>query len=136
MIAFRVFGSPAPKGSKRAFVIKGKPVMVEANKGLGEWIQSVTTVAMKESYGRTFPIGGSWETTLVFYLHRPKSLRKTDIYPNKARNDIDKLSRAILDCLTGIVWEDDGQVIRLIASKEYATKENPPGVAVAVRTLI
>ena len=72
---------------------------------------------------------------MLFYLPRPKSMRKKNALPSKARNDIDKLSRSVLDCLTGIVWEDDGQVVRIMAMKEYATKENPPGVVIAVRTL-
>ena len=35
------------------------------------------------------------------------------------RPDIDKHCRACLDSLTGIVWRDDAQVVRLEASKDY-----------------
>ncbi len=34
--------------------------------------------------------------------------------------------RACLDSLTGIVWRDDAQVVRLEASKDYGT----PGVMI------
>jgi Holliday junction resolvase RusA-like endonuclease len=33
--------------------------------------------------------------------------------------DIDKLARAVLDALTGIVYEDDAQVASLVATKIY-----------------
>ncbi len=33
--------------------------------------------------------------------------------------DLDKLCRACLDSLTGIVWRDDSQVVRLEANKDY-----------------
>lgn len=41
-------------------------------------------------------------------------------YPcSRTAGDIDKLSRSILDALTGIVYEDDSQVVILNARKEY-----------------
>jgi Holliday junction resolvase RusA-like endonuclease len=35
--------------------------------------------------------------------------------------DIDKLARAVLDALTGIVYDDDSQVIELQATKRFDT---------------
>jgi Holliday junction resolvase RusA-like endonuclease len=43
--------------------------------------------------------------------------------------DLDKLIRAILDALTGVVWRDDGQVVDIVASKVYA---DTPGVDVVI----
>ena len=34
---------------------------------------------------------------------------------------MDKTLRAVLDALTGIVYEDDAQVVRIFAIKQYAT---------------
>jgi len=46
------------------------------------------------------------------------------------RPDIDKLSRAVLDALTGIVFSDDAQVADLQAHKFFADAERPVGVRV------
>ena len=35
------------------------------------------------------------------------------------RPDIDKLARAVLDALTGIVWVDDDQVVELVCRKRW-----------------
>ncbi len=47
------------------------------------------------------------------------------------RPDLDKLCRACLDSLTGIVWRDDAQVVRLEASKDYGA----PGVMIWVEPI-
>lgn len=39
--------------------------------------------------------------------------------PMTKRPDVDKLGRAVLDALTGIVWRDDCQVIGLQLVKGY-----------------
>jgi Holliday junction resolvase RusA-like endonuclease len=44
--------------------------------------------------------------------------------------DIDKLSRSVLDCLSGRIIKDDSQVVILNARKEYTDKS--PGVLVRV----
>jgi Holliday junction resolvase RusA-like endonuclease len=43
--------------------------------------------------------------------------------------DLDKLVRAILDSLTGVVWRDDAQVVDIVARKVYA---ETPGVDIAI----
>ena len=43
---------------------------------------------------------------------------------DKRRADIDNLAKAILDALNGVVWEDDGQIIKLVAHKNY-NKDRP-----------
>jgi Holliday junction resolvase RusA-like endonuclease len=62
---------------------------------------------------------------VAFRLPRPKGhygrrgLRPSaPAYPN-VMPDLDKLARAILDALTGIVWRDDAQVVRLDVEKIY-----------------
>jgi Holliday junction resolvase RusA-like endonuclease len=54
---------------------------------------------------------------MVFGLHAPQDKRHG--YPK--RPDLDKLVRAVLDSLTGVCYEDDSQVIRLRASKVWAS---------------
>jgi len=37
--------------------------------------------------------------------------------------DIDNLAKLVLDALNGIIWEDDKQIVKLLAEKKYAEKE-------------
>ena len=48
--------------------------------------------------------------------------------------DVDKLARAALDALTGVLWADDSQVVSLHAQKEYAGEAQPCGALFVVRT--
>jgi len=47
--------------------------------------------------------------------------------PATRPSDLDKLVRAVLDALTGIVWKDDAQVVALKATKVQGVT---PGVEV------
>jgi len=45
---------------------------------------------------------------------------------------LDKLARAVLDALTGVCYPDDSLVVRLSASKVWATELHPEGVYVEI----
>lgn len=45
-------------------------------------------------------------------------------FDNKRKNDIDNRLKALLDCMTGILYEDDSQIKELHVYKKY-DKENP-----------
>ena len=50
--------------------------------------------------------------------------------------DVDKLSRAALDALTGIVYADDCQVVELRVRKVYCERWVQPGVSIDVRECV
>lgn len=128
MISFAVEGTPAPKGSMRAFRTKrGKVAVTHDNERTRLWEDAVAYHARRAmSYARRFlPYVGAMEVVLTFLLPRPKTVKCA--HPT-AKNDLDKLTRTVLDALTGIVWEDDGQVVKLTAMKAYAD-----GIAPGVR---
>lgn len=56
-------------------------------------------------------------------------LRFTLATPATRPPDLDKLTRAVLDALTGIVWVDDRQVVALHSTKVQGAT---PGVDVTV----
>ncbi len=67
------------------------------------------------------------KATLIFSLPIPKSTSKKNraamlahtIVPTK-KPDIDNLIKFILDCANGVLFEDDKQIIQLVASKQYS----------------
>lgn len=151
-IALEVPGIPAPQGSKR-FLGKsgGKGIMVESSKRVAPWRTDIRGAAEKavmpdalDAEGRSLLWHGSVLVILTFRFPRPASHfgtgRNADVlkpaaprYPDGTRNDLDKLARAVLDALTGIVWADDGHVVGLFASKIYASPGNSPGVSIVVK---
>ena len=125
-VEFVVRGLPVPQGSTRAWMVKGRPVITSAAKGLGVWRRLIADVA--QQHAPAAPWQGPVAVQLTFLLPKPKSApKRRRVWPAK-RPDLDKLARAALDALTYIVWADDSQVIDLHATKDYG----PPGVRVIV----
>ena len=108
--------------------------MVEMSKAVAPWREAVRAETQRiMQYHPSFT--GAVEVRVNFFLPRPASLPKKVQWPAK-RPDLDKLARAVLDGLTaGGAWKDDGQVISLIATKEYAGQEDKPGCQIEVKEL-
>ena len=129
-IMFQVHGLPAPQGSTRAFVVKGKPIITSTAKGLSAWRRLIADVA--QDFAPEQPWQGPVGIDLHFGLPKPKSAPKTRrVWPDK-RPDLDKLTRAVLDALTYVVFADDSQVVEIRATKDYGA----PGVAVEVHRIM
>ncbi len=130
VIGFTVHGLPIPQGSTRAWVVNGKPIITSSAKGLTTWRRLVADVA--QNYAPKEPWEGPVGIELHFGIPKPKSApKRRRVWPDK-RPDLDKLTRAVLDALTYVVFADDSQVIDLRASKDYG----PPGVVVEVRRIL
>ncbi len=130
LISFQVHGLPIPQGSTRAWVLHGKPVITSSAKGLNTWRRLVADVA--QDYAPTEPWEGPVGIELHFGLPKPKSAPKRKrVWPDK-RPDLDKLTRAVLDALTYVVFADDSQVVDIRASKDYGA----PGVVVEIRRIV
>lgn len=140
-LTVRVYGAPAPQGSKRHV---GNGVMVESSKRVKPWRTDIVEAARTaiEADGWTPPVGPA-RVSLNFIMPRPRShyrtgkaahlLREASPDLHSSRPDIDKLSRAALDALTTAgVLRDDSQVAQLSASKEYGDGDVLPGLIVSV----
>lgn len=114
-----VRGVPASKGSKTPGVRRdGTPFLRDANSvTLSAWHSAVGFVLQNEWQGP--PMEGPVWVNLTFQLLKPPSVPKKRTHP-VVKPDVDKLSRAVLDAMTGIVFRDDAQVVRLYATKDYA----------------
>lgn len=129
-ISFEVRGVPVPQGSARGFVAGGKVRITTANRGLALWRRLVSDVAQHHAPSSMWE--GPLAVTLMFRLPEPKRVpKRRRVWPER-RPDLDKLCRACLDSLTGIVWRDDSQVVRLEADKDYGA----PGVLIWVERVI
>ena len=134
-ITFNVIGmEAATQGSKRSV---GHGILLETNKRLRPWRALVTDAALATNQPLTpHPVSIS----ITFRFLRPKGhYNKSGLSPkapthltSKQKGDIDKLSRAILDALTGSLLQDDSQVVSLSAHKRYCTPEEKPGALITL----
>lgn len=130
-VTFTVRGFPAPQGSKRAIVNRysGKAALIESSKRVKPWRADVREAAITAMGDPMFMLRGPLYVELEFRLPRPKGHYRTGIHAGElkpsapehlaGKPDIDKLARAVLDAITGIVWTDDAQVTQLHAVKRY-----------------
>lgn len=132
---FRVRGIPVPQGTARAFVAGGRAYLAtDANRSsspIGAWRGAIAREAQLVM-GDSPLIEAPVEVTATFSLPRPRSLAKRITQPD-AKPDIDKLARALLDAMTGVVIRDDAQVVDLQLRKVYDDEQ--PGVVVNVLEL-
>lgn len=130
--AFEVPGIPQPQGSKKAFVIrdkathKARAVVVDDNRAKLRDYRAALADAARQAWGDEVHRGPLY-LTVTFRLCRPKShygkagnvLTSAPAIP-QTKPDVDKLLRAVLDALTGIVYADDAQVAFVVGRKVYS----------------
>lgn len=135
MIEFTVLGRARPQGSKKAFKhpSTGRIILTEQSKQVGPWRENVRGEALRAGLGD--PVDGPVMVHVVAVFARPKSHYRTgknahllkDSAPatptTRSVGDIDKLARAVLDALTGVVFMDDSQVVALVAAKRWGWPE-------------
>jgi crossover junction endodeoxyribonuclease RusA len=140
MISFEVLGEPAPKGSMRAMLMRGKPVLVPGGtsvnqKKLRAWaraIKEATCASIGECSGPMYT-ETALEVQLLFKLARPASVHT--LHPMAQRDDIDKLARAVLDALTGVLYDDDGRIALLTCEKQWGDPSRQ-GVVITIRPMV
>ena len=112
-LSFSVLGKdPVPKQRPRTVWRGGKAITYtpERTKTWEAWVRAHALEHCIE------PQDGYWDVTLTFYR---KSGRQVDI---------DNLSKAVLDALNGVVWNDDKQVVHLDLHKLRVSTEIEAGV--------
>lgn len=128
-VAFRVIGDPATKGSTRAFIRGRHAVVTNDCTREKPWAQAVWWFALEVAPAS--PWTGPVRVEVEFILPRPGRLGKRRFAVVHAhRPDLDKLTRSVLDALTGLLWQDDGQVAALDVRKRYADPGEAPGARV------
>lgn len=140
MISFVVYGRQIPQGSAKAIRAKGQQrafVVPSNERELRSWRADIASAAADAMAGQPPIAGRPVQVIIEFMLLRPSGHLRTDGTPRPGaprsvakRPDIDKLCRAVLDGITGVVIHDDGQVSTLRAVKMYADKTVATYVAV------
>ena len=119
-LTFFVAGTPVPKGSTRAFVVKGHAVTTNANRNTKDWQMRIAHEAQAAIGDWPPNYDGAVSVHCMFTMPRPASLPKK-IKEHTKKPDLDKLARSVLDGITGILIKDDSQVVHISAYKRYAT---------------
>jgi Holliday junction resolvase RusA-like endonuclease len=144
-LKFFVPGIPAPGGSKKAFIRNGRVNMVDAGKNNKPWRASVALFASQAIQKlEVFTLmDGPLSLELMFAMPRTGShygtgRNKGVLKANAPEHhivtpDATKLTRALEDALTGIVWTDDARIARQFITKVYADK---PGAYVCVSEIV
>ena len=102
-------------------VIHGRVIQSQGS-ALAVWR---STVGLAAKLNEVKFMEGPVAIELDFFLLKPRTIKRD--YPT-VPPDLDKLIRAVLDALTGIVYRDDSQVISIVASKSYGD----PGVNISI----
>lgn len=122
---FSVAGvEPVAQGSMRA-PAAGVVVHNDGRKLRG-WRELVTAAAREACRGRK-PWTGPVQLKLTFAFRQPRDRRGLQLKFTKP--DIDKLERAVLDALTGVLYQDDAQVYAVEKIKLWQAQDGA-GLAV------
>lgn len=143
-------GLPGSQGSKRPVgqAKEGRTIMIESDKKVKPWRTDVKDAAenARREAGWLNPRRDPIVLVVVFYALRPRNHYRTgkragelkDWAPEhpSVKPDLDKLIRAVGDALKAAgVYQDDSQVIRIVADKVYARDDfdSPkPGAIITV----
>jgi len=126
MICLRVFGTPAPQGSKRHV---GGGRMIEVSKKVKPWRAAIVDQAIRDGVSGT-QLDGPLMLRVTFYMQRPKFhsgakgiKASAPPFPDRVP-DLDKLLRSTCDALTDSqVIVDDARIVQIKARKVYADTE-------------
>ena len=73
------------------------------------------------------PLSGQLIVSLKFYRHIQKSLSKKErklrligAHRPTVKPDVDNYIKSTLDGLNGLLWEDDNQIVKIVAEKYYS----------------
>ena len=128
-ISLTVYCKPQPQGSARMVPVKGyaRPFITSDNKGLKSFRQEVSKAALlaRQEAGAIDVIFGKHEPVemvATFYFLRPPSIPKKRIR-HVVKPDVSKLVRSAEDSLTGIIYADDAQIVKIRAEKHYGAPE-------------
>lgn len=136
----RVFveGTPKPQAQVITSTRYGGKRRIVRTKAVRDWMEAIREKLAAINISR---MEGPLHVKLSFFLCKPKYLPKKPTpkhpyvdWPVGRKHDLDNLAKVVLDACTGILWNDDGQIVELELSKGWAL-DNPEGVEIEVTEL-
>ena len=128
-IRLTILVEPTPKGRPKATNAGGHARMYTPAKT--RRAESDIQAAIRSQLYNESPIEKSIPLVLtaIFYITKPKSARKKDIYPVK-RPDLDNYEKLTLDALNQYAFEDDSQIVEKHTRKKFGS---PPRIELEIR---
>ena len=125
-ISIQVSYPPTATARPRSFVRGGKICVYDKQHTERDSFTMMLITAVKKKYGYFPKLEGPVELNLMFHVARSAShygtgknsdtvKQSAPLYPS--RSDIDNYCKFVMDCLNKRAFEDDRQVVRLIAEK-------------------
>jgi Holliday junction resolvase RusA-like endonuclease len=90
---------------------------------LMNWRNAIACAAQEAADGEFFHRDVPVRVSIIFRLPRPASTPKR-VTQQVKKPDLDKLTRAVLDGLKAVAYEDDSQVVLIHAQKGFARNES------------
>lgn len=141
-ITFTVYGKAQPKGSTRAFPFvdrrgKLRVNVTSDNKHLAGWERLVgfeaRTALRHAGHDQSTPLfSGAVAIRLRFGIARPASVPKRRRTHPTAKPDLDKLIRAAVDPLIGLMFKDDAQVCKFHEPEKFYVEDGRPFAEITV----
>ncbi|MEU5946289.1 RusA family crossover junction endodeoxyribonuclease [Micromonospora sp. NPDC047465] len=154
-LTIKVYGQPAPQGSKKSY---GPGRMVESSKKVKPWREDVRAAAEQivrctcpddcGGLAPGYPLDGPLVARMVFTFARPKGHYRTGRNAHLLRDnapaqpqgtpDLSKLIRSTEDALTSAgAWRDDARVVEYQRAAKVWAGEDPealdaPGVVIRI----
>jgi len=124
-----VLMEPMGQGRPRVAIRDGRPVIYTPNKTIEAQMRIRAAVNKTRIF---YPSGIPLHMELDFYTRRPKSVKRA--YPTKGA-DIDNEIKLVLDSCQHFLFDNDSQVVSLIAVKYYAAQGELPRIEIRVKEL-
>ena len=129
-VSFVVYSRAAPQGSKRHV---GNGVMIESSKRVKPFRADVRKAAESAALPPDWPMAAPMRVGMRFHFARPKSHFKgngvalSKSAPEEATShglgDLEKLARSVNDALSGVLFNDDRQVVEMHLAKAYDSED-------------
>jgi len=114
LIEFEILGTPRPQPRPR-FRNTSYGVRIYTVQEVLDYKADIASIAKSKIKS---PIVGAIKIEVHVYVQRPKSLSKKIVNCTK-RPDLDNYVKLVFDALNKVAYNDDGQIIELIATKSY-----------------
>lgn len=120
IVCFTVLGTPVPQGS---MISQRGRVRHSSSERLTTWREVVAAACLENMRSSRYfeQIWRPWDgpiKLILSFTYKPRTKAQSE-QPKYTSPDIDKLCRAVLDALSGVLYEDDRQVVQLEAHKYY-----------------